>query len=1011
MTGPVQPILEGRCRNGVYASIPRFDEFRDAYQFGVGGGRHIMHDEAAAHLLYLGEGGGGGDAVAAQLVRHLAVTGEFARVVHGGYFRRRSMATFLEQVAQAVLAEHGTSLANVAVVLPSQRAGLHLRHALAAKAGSALWSPQLFTLSGLMERMSGMRVLPMEELLFEAYEAYRSVAGNDTGGFDEFMQWAPVTLADISEADAHMLPLQGFYRDLRSWEDLEWSFNSDPLSEGQQRMVRYWARTGQLHLALNERLLAQNAGTVGLVERCAAEKAAGPWPWERLWFVGLNAFTRTEARVLHEAQAAGIARFAWDVDAYYLDDLAQEAGEHLRKAMHTFGKGVIPVTDRLRSGGLKMRVVETATSISQAWCASTVIAGLSMDERAQTVVVLADEGLLPAVLEALPADTGPLNITMGLALASLPVGSLVEALLRLRPLMRAPEDATPWAYRTADLEHLLLHPYLYHGASAGAIDQLLHAVHGDRAAAIPLTRLRTALGGVDASLGGRMVMALGLGADSSVHAQVLGVLSWAKEAMADDDFATEQIYQASLVLRRIDRLMHAYGHAGSAAAWSAVLPRLMRNARVGLFGEPLNGLQVMGLLEARALDHERVIILGASEGHLPASTADRSYIPYELRRAYELPVRESADAVQAYNFLRMMQRAKDAMLMHADDGASAGPSRYIAQLRHELFRERPNDMTEERALIPVPVHHPAPIAVVMGERTRQLLMQRLATGFTPSMLRTWLQCPLDFWIRNVLKVVDLDDATGPRIPPDLLGSALHKVLEQSYAPWTGRSLKSSELRASRADLPQAIRDALNASQPDVPLDRGEPMLQLSMATDAAMAFMEGEARAIDAGEQIQLVGLEMELSASLPVASLHLSGPVLIRGRVDRVDIRDGVLTILDVKTGRVDENDLRLKNIALEDLQKNKGHAAQLLMYAWLYMTCHPEVMAVRSGLLPLQRTSGGGGAYLKVADDDVILREHLPQITSLLQEVVAQLVHPDTRFEHEPRSKYCALCAEAGQ
>ncbi len=907
------------------------------------------------------------------------------------------------------MAEHGTSLANVAVVLPSQRAGLHLRHALAAKAGSALWSPQLFTLPSLMERISGMRVLSMEELLFEAYEAYRTISGNEARGFDEFMQWAPITLADISEADAHMLPLQGFYRDLRSWEDLEWSFNTDPLSEGQRRMVRYWAQTGLLHTALNERLLAQNAGTVGLVERRAAEKAAGPWPWERVWFAGLNAFTGAETRVLHEAVGAGIARFAWDADAYYLEDRTQEAGEHLRTAIRTFGKGVVPVVDRLRSGDLKLRVVEAATTVAQAWCASTLIAELSMEERARTAVVLADEGLLPAVLEALPADTGPLNITMGSPLASLPVGSLVEALLRLRPLTRATEDASPWAYRTADLEHLLLHPYLYHGASSGIIDRLLDAVRRDRAVAVPLTRLRTAVAEVDASLGEHIGQALGLAADASMHAQVLGLLSWAKGSMADDDFATEQIYQASIVLRRIDRLMRAYGHAGTPSAWAAVLPRLMRSARVGMFGEPLRGLQVMGLLEARALDHERIIILGASEGHMPASTADRSYIPYELRRAYELPMRDSADAVQAYNFLRMLQRAKHAALVHADDGTSAGPSRYIAQLRHELFHPRPEDLKDERAVIPVSMHPAAHIAVAMDDRTRPLLLQRLARGFTPSMLRNWLQCPLDFWIRNVLKV-EQDDAPGPRIGADILGSALHKVLEERYAPWLEHDLKSSDLREARKDLGSAIRDRLLSEQPDVPLDRGEPMLQVAMATDAALAFLEGEARAIDAGERIALVGLEHELRATLPMASPHLSGPVLIRGRIDRVDRRDGIVTILDLKTGRVDMKDLRLKNIAVEDLRKNKGHAAQLLMYAWLYMTNHPEVKAVRSGLLPLQHTSGSGGLYLSIQDDDLITREQLPQITLLLQEVVSQLVDPATRFEHEPGSAYCAFCAEAG-
>ncbi|MFZ1658958.1 MAG: hypothetical protein WAT61_09070, partial [Flavobacteriales bacterium] len=190
------------------------------------------------------------------------------------------MTSFLQQVARKLIAEHGTALGDVAVVLPSQRAGLYLRKWLAEEAGAPLWSPQVFTIGSFMEAWSGLRALPSEELVFEGYEAYRSVEGANAQPFGEFLQWAGTTLADISEADAHLVPLESYYRDLRSWEEIEWTFNDNPLSQGQQRMVRFWAMVGQLHTALNTRLVAQGAGTTGLIERTAAMRHVGegcPW--------------------------------------------------------------------------------------------------------------------------------------------------------------------------------------------------------------------------------------------------------------------------------------------------------------------------------------------------------------------------------------------------------------------------------------------------------------------------------------------------------------------------------------------------------------------------------------------------------------------------------------------------------------------------------------------------------------------------------------------------------------
>lgn len=493
-----------------------------------------------------------------------------------------------------------------------------------------------------------------------------------------------------------------------------------------------------------------------------------------------------------------------------------------------------------------------------------------------------------------------------------------------------------------------------------------------------------------------------------MRARVVALLAWAKRVMEHDAFATEQIYQAAIMLERTTALLERYGHELTGGVWVTIMTRLLRTARIGLYGEPLSGLQVMGLLEARGLDPRHVILLGVQEGKLPAPSLERSYIPFELRRAYGLPLRDNADAVQAYNFLRLIQRAEDVLLVHDAQNAS-GASRHIAQLRHELFSERAERMTFAQARVPVPQREATVQGVPHDAGTLEKVKVLLEQGISPTMLRTWLRCPLDLWFRYVCGLRE-PDVPGARIASDVLGNALHAFLEEVHRPYLDRPLDASELNAMIPGSGDSIRKGLLHDIPAERLAGGQPLLQLGMATRAAENFLREEARAVREGMRLVPRALEAGLRAPLPVAGLPSNIRAVVKGRLDRVDERDGVVHILDLKTGRVEESSLRIREISIDALKGEKGHAAQLLVYAWLYLTAHPEVRELRAGLQPLQRTSGSAGMYLRIGDRDLITRSDLPAITDLLTQVVRTLLDPATVFAHDPESAFCAFCATAG-
>jgi RecB family exonuclease len=904
------------------------------------------------------------------------------------------MADFLEQVAEAMLAEHGVRMADVAVVLPSQRAGLYLRRALSVAAGRSLWSPEMLTWTSCMERIAGWRSAGMEELLLEGHAALRELEGEAAGGLPDFLQWAPTLLADMSEVDAALIGLDGFYRDLRSWEELDWSFRDEPLSDGQQRLVRYWERAGRLHRAINERMAARCAGTSGAVERAAAARVGDGLPWRTVWFVGLNAFTNAQRAVVDAAREAGIARFAWDADAGYLKDAVQEAGDHLRKAMALYGPGVVPPTTGLLRKACQLEVVEANGLAAQVWAVAGRVAAMSEAERSRAAVVLAEEAALPLLLEALPSTVHPLNITMGIALAQLPVGSLLTRVLDAFVI------GEPGA-RNAALRDMLMHPLL---TAAPGRDAAAACLPTDAAEGPEKAVLANALGEVPEALSAAVIGLLSPEPGMSVPARLRAALRWATRPGADA-FLREQLHQAALLVDRMEALLGAHGDAGGPEVWSALLPRVLRSARVGFEGEPLRGLQVMGMLEARALDHAHVFVVGAQEGVLPRSSIERSFIPFELRRAHGLSLGEDTDAVQAYNFFRLMNRA-DALVVTCGAGdGDAARSRFVEQLRLERYADPSDPLRSIPIRVPVPKRAVTPYGLTLDEEMRARLIARLERGISPSMLRAWLTCPLDMWMRFVLKV-EQEEQVGARIPPNIVGDAVHKVLHKLYTPWLGHSLQAAELRSAAEDVPALLAAEFGAYTSPARLALGEPRLQLGMATAAVRSFMRAEADEVERGMDIRPMHLEMELRTPLGLPLQHTDARVIIRGTADRVDLRNGRWHVLDLKTGSVTDSQLKLQGLAGDELRTRKGYAAQLLLYTLCFLKERNDIADASCGLLPLQR-SGAGASYLQVGDDAVIRRSMLPAIAELVRDEVDRMLDPGFVYRHDPRSTYCALCA----
>ncbi|MEO8589606.1 MAG: PD-(D/E)XK nuclease family protein [Flavobacteriales bacterium] len=908
------------------------------------------------------------------------------------------MEPFLDRLAGVLLQHHGHQLGRVAVVLPGRRAGLYLRKYLAQRAGTALWSPEMLDMGAFMERITGMRQGGTLEMLFMLHEAHRAVEGERADGLMEFMNWAPTTLRDLSEVDTHLLPLDALYRDLRAYSEIdEWSFRlNDPLSPGQERMLRNWSSTGALHLRMAELINERRVGTSGALARVAAEQVKTNTlavPWNTVWFAGLNALDPATTAVVSYLRKIEKGHVAWDADRHYLTDERQEAGRFLRRSIAMLGPGVLPAIDELRSRPRRLNTITVPNKVAQARYAARWLADLSPGDRADTAVVLADEDLLMPLLEALPADLGPLNVTMGLPLTALPIHGLAEALLDLHVSASNGVD-----FHMAAIEPLLLHPFLHQGAATNRTIAVLRSMQRPRIRDTEVLSVAEREG-MQVSVAMRRSLTRS-GSVNDLPGTMNALLTWAQGTRVNDRFAQEQLFRMARLQREFEQALVRHRIAGlDLATYAFLRTRLLREERMTFLGEPLNGLQVMGFLETRAIDHGRVLLLGANEGTLPRADGQPSWIPFEVRRAYGLPLRSDSEAITAYHFERLLHLADEVQAV-TDSGGGDGTgevSRFLAQWEHELAHKSTTEMDHRSMLASFPARSAPAITVFKGASVQARLNAMAERGFSPSALGMWLRCPLDLYFRRVLGIKPPEEITD-ELGSDVLGAAVHHVLEHAFRPMLGKPLTAGSLQQQAALVPQALYTKLNERFSDDTLARGHFRLRREMAQQAVSNYLLTEADRCTREETVPL-NVEEEISAVLP------DGTKLL-GRCDRIELRDGITCILDLKTGNVQAKDLVLKGFEREHFGPDQRYALQLLVYAWILLHQQPSLRVVRAGIIPLQRATQADGVWLKVNGSSDIERERIPEITALLTTMIGELRDPAIPFQHNRESRWCTCC-----
>lgn len=905
------------------------------------------------------------------------------------------MLPFLPTLAEHLLRTHGRNLHRVAVVLPSRRAGIHLRRHLAAAAGGALWSPDLHTTGTFQEQVGGMRTADATTLLLHLLNAMRGVAdaGSRELEIGELLQWGPVTLHDMSEVDAHMIPLDSFYKDLRAYHEIEaWSFKLEELSQGQQRLLRQWRFTGELHRQFDQRARSLGEGTAGLVARVAAEAGATPCleKWDHVCFAGLNAIDPAMASLMEACLATGRASVAWDIDEALLADRDQRAGNLARRNIARFGPGVVPPIAGLADTERHITVAALPNAVAQARHAAGIVAAMPLEERARTAVVLAREDLLMPLLEALPAEIGPVNVTMEPPLRMLPAHGLVAAFLRMHR-----EAPKPGMLRREQVVGLLEHALLARDHDALELLERIRGMHGSRLTAATLC---------PEGSGNHLLPLFAASGSDEVFSALELLLQRVDNDWQEDVPLHEQLHRISTATRQFKELLKAAQEPLPGTTAIGLLERHLRGCRIGLRGEPLSGLQIMGVLETRSIHPGRVLLLSANEDVMPPGDGTQSFIPFDIRRHHGLPLRQATEELSALHFMQLFMHCTEATVMHHGDAeGGGGVSPHVVQMSR-LLEGAPTQWRHVGVRTGHLSRHASSLLLAKDEQYLRTVSAIAAKGFSPSAMAAYLGCPLDFHMRYVLRLKEPEE-TLEELGHDVLGQAVHDAMQQSLAPWLTKPMVPEAFKEAAERVPGLLEEAIRKLRPELDQQRGLSHLKLGMASQAAKNHLLHQAREME-GHSVTILAMEEELTASIVVPNF---GSVALRGRADRIDMRDGVKRVLDLKTGAVNDRDLKLPDLAPDTMERRHRHALQLLTYAFMLMHGDPRLESVEAGISPLQRSSTSEPVLLHIGGKARITRTQLPAIEGLLGHLLGRILGTEEVLQHHPESTWCKFCAEA--
>lgn len=923
-------------------------------------------------------------------------------------------ASFLSKLAKELLSNNSSSLHHTNIVLPNKRAKIFLIEELKRQSSTTFLAPKIISIEMLIEEIAQLRTLDNIELLFEFYIVYLdNTVTSKQQDFEKFSSWAVTLIQDFNEIDRYLINQNEIFSYLLDIERIKhWTPNVNNQSKLIENHLDFWKLMPFYYQKFTEHLINKKVGYQGLLYRKASENClafAKKSEDKTFVFAGFNALNASEETIIKCLLEHNKASVFWDIDGAFLKDEFHDAGLFLRRIKNSWKHFETHpfnwITDAF-SSDKNIEVIGTPKSIGQAKIAGKIIEKIVFENNSleNTALVLSEENILIPVLNALPVEVEDLNITMGYPSKNNPAQILIYKLFQLH-LNAQNRNKKQSVFYYKEVLEILNNPLIVSSIQA---NEVVKIIKNSNLTFITSNRLSELFTKYDLS-SNELVQHLFFDWNVSVNEileKLKAILIYIKTHLSNqneqDKVTKAFVFSIYNVVLKITNYYESYKNIENLEILFSIYKQVIDQAQVSFEGEPLKGLQIMGILESRVLDFENVIITSLNEGKLPGGKSNNSFIPYDVKLEKGLPTYKERDAIFTYHFYRLLQRAKNIYLLYNthSEGIDAGEkSRFITQLEIEHLPNHNFKKVFYNAIKPDTIYQP--IEVI---KTQPILdrLEEIATGkgFSPSALTNYLRNPIQFYYQRILGVRE-NDEVEENVAANTLGTIIHEVLEKMYAPFEGKNI---QIQVSDIDLMIQNIEAITLEKfievyKEGEIKKGKNLIAFEVAKRNIYNFLIQEKQHIENGDELFILSLEKPHETIFEHPNLPY--PVKISGKVDRIELRNNTIRIIDYKTGKVEANKLKINTFEGLTLDLANDKIIQLLCYAIMFQTnplkgnYNVEVgifsfKNMKAGFLPFTFGKGRG-----IVGETVITTEFLENFKEELVILIQEILNPAISFK----------------
>jgi CRISPR/Cas system-associated exonuclease Cas4 (RecB family) len=721
------------------------------------------------------------------------------------------MKAFLDYVAQDIIDKYGNDLSHVAIVFPNKRASLFLNERLMKLVGKPMWSPSYITISELFRQHSKMIVGDQIKLICDLYHTFIECTGLDET-LDHFYSWGQLLLADFDDIDKNMADAKQVFanlKDIHEYDDISYltdnqkemlkiffsNFSDDNETELKKRFLNLWSHFNEIYDKYNSRIEKEGILYEGALYRKVVCNEVIDFKYDTYLFVGFNVLQKVEQRLFSRLKKEHKAKFYWDFDKYYMNN--NEAGHYIKQYLNDFPNELDNNADEIYNNLNKQKKVTYISATTENIQARYISYWLRQDKHIEdgkkTAIVMCDENILQTVIHCLPPEVNDINVTTGYPLSQSPIASLIYMLISLQTVGHVKDTDK---YRLHYVNVILRHPY----------SKLISPRYMDVLEDLKL-RKRYYPSRSELSLDEGLNL-LFCDLDTFSQNSINGAISkWilsllkiiGRNSMNESDpFLQESIFRMYTLINRISGIIDSGDLVVDMITFRRLIEQLIRDTSVPFHGEPAIGIQIMGVLETRNLDFDHILILSCNEGSMPKGVNNASFIPYSIRKAYELTTVENKVAIFAYYFHNLIQRASDITILYnnsTENGHTGEMSRFMLQLlvESELKINR-QELQANQTLNVSP-----PQMISKNKNVLDILYS--LDKISPTAINRYIRCQLQFYYNLIAGLKEAEDNDDDQIDNRIFGNIFHKSAELIY-----NGLKRTNNEIYKDDIERVLKE-------------------------------------------------------------------------------------------------------------------------------------------------------------------------------------------------------------